>query len=166
MCTIFGMLIPLLGTYPREITGWTRTSLQRVVSVTVKGRFYESMCGNLLCFLNKRRHTEEESGDGEMLLVAGGRLQCKSPGGALPGRHACGVITKVRRGEIHTWASRQIHARSLVDVQNIPGDGPKANSARRLCWRGGVDQAGGVGWLLTFLPSEGWTPWTQHCSRH
>lgn len=102
MCTIFGMLIPLLGTYPREITvdgpGFPYNEL---FQLCVKGRFYESTYGNLLCFLNKHRHTEEESGDGEMLVVAGGSSQCKNPGGALPGQHGCGVINEVRRGEIH-----------------------------------------------------------------
>ena len=97
MCTIFGMLIPLLGTYPREITVDGPGFPYELFQLRVKGRFYESTYGNLLCFLNKRRHTEEESGDGEMLLVAGGSPQCKSSGGALPGRRACGVITEVRR---------------------------------------------------------------------
>ena len=38
---------------------------QKAFSVaSLKGRFYESMHGNLLCFLNKHRHNEE-SGDTE-----------------------------------------------------------------------------------------------------
>lgn len=101
MCTIFGMLIPLLGTYPREITvDGPGLPYNELFQLRVKGRFYESACGNLLCVLNKHRHTEE-SGDGEVLVAAGGSPQCKNPGGALPGRRACGVITEVRRGEIH-----------------------------------------------------------------
>ena len=61
--------------------------------LSVKGRFCESTYGNLLCFLNKHRHTEK-SGDGGMLVAAGGNSQRKNPGGALTGRHACNVIMR------------------------------------------------------------------------
>ena len=61
--------------------------------LSVKGRFCESTYGNLLCFLNKHRHTEK-SGDGGMLVAAGGNFQRKNPGGALTGRHACNVIMR------------------------------------------------------------------------
>lgn len=85
------------------------------------------------------RHTEEESGDGGMLVEAGGDSQCKNPGRALTGRRACDVITEVRRGEIHQWASGKIHARSLVGVQNIPEVDPKP-IVPGVCGLGGTKQ--------------------------
>lgn len=60
----------------------------------MKGRFCESTYGNLLCFLNKHRHTGEESGDGGMLVAAGGNSQCKNPGQVLTGQRACDVIKR------------------------------------------------------------------------